>query len=438
MSGAGDIPAALAFGSLAGSDFCGGLKLKKPYPRLIRQRRAWTGFRMVLRHVEKTETSQKGIMMNAARATGIVRMAGTNLARSLGLPLVFLAAAAITSFPADALEWGTNGPSAIRANLGPAFKVMKERGLTQFRIGVNLTKDTEPTEAPMLKHAIAQAKTYGITLHPVFGFAFRWGDRTDAGNYPKGDRDALYRQGFNRTYDFVNQFKHDIKDWELENELNLVAHGSDGKRLFGSGGTAQEFEAPVMEDWAAVLRGASDAIDTINKESGLHLRKVLNTTSTMFGFLDFMAARGVGFDVISYHYYEVLGENPNRAWNGRNPRFNLFKKLATYHKPVVFNEINCGEIYKPDYGNKPGDHMTERCLKSLSDMLTALRDQKDVVVEGISIYELLDKPAKAAPENRFGLMYDLKTPKIALYLVSRFAGAALSPEETAELEKRGL
>jgi hypothetical protein len=377
-------------------------------------------------------------MMNAVTATGIVRMAGTNLARSLGLPLVFLAAATITSFPADALEWGTNGPSAIRANLGPAFKVMKERGLTQFRIGVNLTKDTEPTEAPMLKHAIAQAKTYGITLHPVFGFAFRWGDRTDAGNYPKGDRDALYRQGFNRTYDFVNQFKHDIKDWELENELNLVAHGSDGKRLFGSGGTAQEFEAPVMEDWAAVLRGASDAIDTINKESGLHLRKVLNTTSTMFGFLDFMAARGVRFDVISYHYYEVLGENPNRAWNGRNPRFNLFKKLATYHKPVVFNEINCGEIYKPDYGNKPGDHMTERCLKSLSDTLTALRDQKDVVVEGISIYELLDEPAKAAPENRFGLMYDLKTPKIALYLVSRFAGAALSPEETAELEKRGL
>ena len=377
-------------------------------------------------------------MMSVVMATAMERMAAAIFARRLALPLVSLVLAAIIPVPANALEWGTNGPSAIRANLGPAFKVMKARGLTQFRIGVNLTKDTEPTEAPMLRRAIADAKAHGITLHPVFGFAFRWGDRTDAGNYPKGDRDALYRQGFNRTYDFVNQFKHDIKDWELENELNLVAHGPDGKKLFGSGGTAAEFEMPVMEDWAAVLRGASDAIDRINKESGLHLRKVLNTTSTMFGYLDFMAARGVGFDVISYHYYEVLGENPNRAWNGRKPRFNLFKKLATYHKPVVFNEINCGEIYKQDYGNKPGDHMTERCLKSLNDTLTTLTEQKDIVIEGISIYELLDEPAKAPPENRFGLMYDLKTPKIAMYLVSRFAGAPLSPEEAAELEKRGL
>jgi len=54
--------------------------------------------------------------------------------------------------------------------------------------------------------------------------------------------------------DIVNQFKHDIKDWELENEINLIAQGPDGKRLFGSGGSAEEFEKPVMEDWAAVLR----------------------------------------------------------------------------------------------------------------------------------------------------------------------------------------
>jgi hypothetical protein len=377
-------------------------------------------------------------MMSVSGAARIVRMDGRIRAWSLGLPPILLVVAAIISSPANALEWGTNGPSAIRANLEPAFKVMKERGLTQFRIGVNLTKDTEPVEAPMLRHAIAQAKANGITLHPVFGFALRWGDRTDGGKYPKGDRDALYSQGFNRTYSFVNQFKNDINDWELENELNLVARGPDGKRLFGRGGTAEEFEMPIMEDWAAVLRGASDAIDRINKESGLHLRKVLNTTSTMFGFLDFMAARGVRFDLISYHYYEVLGQDPRRAWNGNNPKFNLFKKLATYHRHVIFNEVNCGEIYKPDYGNKVGDHMTERCLKTLHDTLTALTDQKDVVIDSISIYELLDEPAKAPPENRFGLMYDLKTPKIALYLVSRFAGTPLSAEEAAELEKRGL
>src|SRR5688572_12004456 len=143
----------------------------------------------------QNKASQKVIMMSVVRATGFKRTAAATIARKLSLSLLVLVAAAISSLPAHALEWGTNGPSAIRANLGPAFKVMKERGLTQFRIGVNLTKDTEPTEAPMLRRAIAQAKAHGITLHPVFGFAFRWGDRTDAGNYPKGDRDALYRQG---------------------------------------------------------------------------------------------------------------------------------------------------------------------------------------------------------------------------------------------------
>jgi hypothetical protein len=165
---------------------------------------------------------------------------------------------------------------------------------------------------------------------------------------------------------------------------------------------------------------------------------MLNTTSTMFGFLDFMASKGVEYELISYHYYEVLGQNPHKAWNGSNPRFDLFKKLASYHKHVVFNEVNCGEIYKPEYGNKPGDPMTERCLRNLNDTLTALRDQTDVAIDSIGIYELLDEPAKEPPENRFGLMYNLNTPKIALYLVSRFAGAPLSAEEAAELSKRGL
>ena len=107
--------------------------------------------------------------------------------------------------------------------------------------------------------------------------------------------------------------------------------------------------------------------------------------------------------MISYHYYEVLGQDPHKAWNGSNPRFDLFKKLASYHKHVVFNEVNCGEIYKPDYGNKAGNPLTERCLKNLANILTALRNQKDVLIESVSLYELLDEPAKKPPENRFGL-----------------------------------
>lgn len=353
--------------------------------------------------------------------------------------LLFVAAISMSSsLPAVALEWGVSSPSSMRKDPEPVFRVMKERGFTVFRIGVNLTKDTEQTEAPMLENVARLAKTYGIKLQAVFGFPFRWGDRTDGGRYPAGDRDALYQQGYNRTYDFVRQFKNEIDQWELENEINLVARDKDNKRLFGSGTTAAEFEMPIMEDWAAVLRGASDAIDRINQENGLHLKKILNTTSTMFGFLDFMESRGVRYDLISYHYYEVLGQSPHRAWNGWNPRFDLFKKLASYRRHVLFNEVNCGEIYKPDYGNAPGDAATERCLQNLNSMLTAIRDQKDVPIDTVSIYEIVDEPGKKPPENRFGLMYDLNRPKVALYLVSRFAGGKLAPEEAAELQKRGF
>ncbi|UWU75156.1 glycosyl hydrolase 53 family protein [Bradyrhizobium huanghuaihaiense] len=353
--------------------------------------------------------------------------------------LLFVAVtSASMSSSAEALEWGLNGPAAMRKDPEPFFRVMKERGFTVIRWGVNLTKDNEQTGGPAFAKTFQLAKAYGIRLQPVFGFPFRWGDRTDAGLYPAGDREALYQQGYNRTYAFVKQFKNEIDQWELENEINLVARDRNDKRLFGQGMTAAEFEMPAMEDWAAVLRGASDAIDRINQESGLHLKKILNTTSTMFGFLDFMESRGVHYDLISYHYYEVLGQDMRHAWNGWNPRFDLFKKLASYRRHVLFNEVNCGEIYKPDYGNAPGDAATERCLRNLNGMLTAIRDQKDVVVDAINIYQIVDEPAKKPPENRFGLMYDLDRPKVALYLVSRFAGGKLTPEEAAELQKRGF
>ncbi|WP_439373639.1 hypothetical protein [Bradyrhizobium sp. DASA03120] len=361
------------------------------------------------------------------------------LARFAVLPLLLaVAVVAASCSDAVALEWGVGGPPQKRRDLEPIFQLMKARGLTQYRTGLNLTQDAEPVEAPMFRKTVALAKKYSITLHPLINFPFRYGDRTDRGRYPKGDGEALYRQGYDRTYAFVRQFKDDVLDWELENEINLLALDSDGKKLFGRGMTAADFEMPVMEDWAQVLHGASDAIDRINRETGSRLRKVLNTTSTMLGFLDFMESRGVKYDVISYHYYEVAGQNPRRHWNGRNLPFDLFKKLASYRRPVTFNEVNCGEIYKPAYGNQPGDALTEQCLRSLRDTFQYLKNQKDVEIESIMVYELFDEPQKKPPENRFGLMYEIDRPKVALFLLTQFAGGRLSAEELAELRTRGL
>jgi hypothetical protein len=67
-----------------------------------------------------------------------------------------------------------------------------------------------------------------------------------------------------------------------------------------------------------------------------------------------------------------------------------------------------------------------------------LRSQTIANIESIHVYELLDEPTKAAPENRFGLMYNLTTPKIHLALASAFAGGYLTAQEQLAITSRGL
>jgi hypothetical protein len=56
----------------------------------------------------------------------------------------------------------------------------------------------------------------------------------------------------------------------------------------------------------------------------------------------------------------------------------------------------------------------------------------------VHFYELQDEPGKAAPENRFGLVYSLSSFKPELYLVTAYAGGTLSSTEQAQVTSRGL
>ena len=59
-------------------------------------------------------------------------------------------------------------------------------------------------------------------------------------------------------------------------------------------------------------------------------------------------------------------------------------------------------------------------------------------LESIHAYEITDRPSQAAPENRFGLMVDLDTPKLHLALYSAFAGGNVSATERQQLNLLGL
>ena len=150
-----------------------------------------------------------------------------------------------------------------------------------------------------------------------------------------------------------------------------------------------------------------------------------------------MQQQGVVFDVVGYHAYPrvtqlLLSEDP---WYGVG---GALTQLAKFNKPVRINEFNCGEIYAVDYQNLAGAPATTACLASIQKHLKSLMAQKVVQLESIHAYEITDRPLQAPPENRFGLMVDLDTPKLHLALFSAFAGGHVSPVEWKQLNALGL
>lgn len=301
------------------------------------------------------------------------------------------------------------------------FSLLQSKGLKRYRFDAFLTDDTVTSTPARMQTLIAAGIKYGIQLEPVLALPFAFGDRTDNGKYPAGDSAAIYSQGYNRAYAFISQYGVSIQDWELGNEINLLAKDSSGNSLFGKGWTATEFDLPVINDWASLLKGISDAVDQVNTEKGLKLRRVVGTTSTMFGFLDFMTSKGIKIDVISYHYYEHLGVDPTNYWGGVQPNFNLFTKLGSYSLPIYVNEINCAEIYDSTYVNVIGSDTMNTCNTNLDQMLKIFSGQTQANIEAIIGYELLDEPSNAVPENRFGFLFDMETPKPMLETLSKYA-----------------
>ena len=113
-------------------------------------------------------------------------------------------------------------------------------------------------------------------------------------------------------------------------------------------------------------------------------------------------------------------------------------QLAAFGKPVHINEFNCSETYEAAYDNRAGQPVTEACLQSIARHLREMEKQTAANIESVHVYELLDEPEKAVPENRFGIMYDLARPKPHLFLFSAFAGGSLSAQEREEVTRRRL
>lgn len=341
-------------------------------------------------------------------------------------------------------NWGANihpitNPTIYPPSNYPAmFAAMRARGINHVRVDVPLQPWTDATIVGSLTGLVTQAAAYGISVEPVLMLPFAAGDRTDNGKYPAGDHHALYLQGYNRVMAFIPYFRNNVRDWELGNEIFLL-NTVNGVPLYGKGSTLSEFNTPVMADWAYLLKGMSDAITDINAQYGTAMRRVLGTGNTMFGFIAYMKAMGVKVDVLGYHYYGYNGDDPTNILYLYSPGYmNIFQSMASFGVPVHVNEMNCAEIYQSGYAASSSNAYYLNCLYSLNSMLNSFSGQKLANIENIDAYEFLDESNRVVPENRFGLYYNLSTPRAQAYIFEMYAGGTLTSAEKLVLTSKGI
>ncbi|MEJ7929719.1 hypothetical protein WG922_07015 [Ramlibacter sp. AN1015] len=340
-----------------------------------------------------------------------------------------LAAAAATavalSAEASSFDLGVNAHYGLDSNEKIA-ELMIERNFKVLRMGLYWDQDQTA-----FRDLAARLKANGGRSQGVLQISYQWDHRCNQ-NLPWVENDA-----YNQTVAAVDKVKDVVHDFELLNEVQLRPEIQREVRWNSARTSAAPYEGkPCIATMVGVQRGMSRAIADLRVRSGLPLRVIVGVVGRDFGWLTFLRSKGVQWDVTGFHVYPLHQHRSllNDLWYGPG---GPLEQLASFGKPVHINEMNCGEIYRSDYENRAGGPATETCLKSLARHLKELRSQS-ALLESVHLYSLTDDPSKAAPENRFGLMYDLETPKPHLYLASAFAGGALSPHERLEITSRGL
>ncbi len=303
---------------------------------------------------------------------------------------------------------------------------MSQRKLSAARM--DYTRDTD---LPAFRDQVLRLRERGIAVEASLQISYQW--RHDC----SADLAAVEQDAQAQTLVLLDRIADVVHDFELLNEVSLRADTrAEVPPYKGSPATTYKGKA-CYATLAAVLRGMSRAIVERRTAGALPLRIILGAVANDFGFLEFMQQQGVVFDIVGYHAYPwatqaLLSED---SWYGPG---GALAQLARFNRPVRINEFNCGEIYAPGYENRADLPVTIACLTGIRKHLAGLLAQQTVELQSIHVYELTDRPTQPVPENRFGLMYDLDTPKLHLALYALFAGGQLSDAERLALQALGL
>jgi hypothetical protein len=321
--------------------------------------------------------------------------------------------------PAWALLIGVN----IHGDTSSAVAdVMKANNLRTARMDVTAASDSAAVRAQATR-----IKANGGKVEVSLQISYQW-DNSCNQNFA-----AVEQNSYNETAALVNIYKDVIADYELLNEISLRTETIAEVPWNTAGVSTSPYAGkPCYATMTSVLRGMSRAVHDIGSSSGLPLRVILGAVGRDFGFLSYMQQQGVAIDVVGFHVYPHLDDAslPSDPWYGTG---GPFVRLAAFHLPVHVNEFDCGEIYDAGYDNLPGSASTNACLQSYQKHLPTFFTQTVMNLESLALYELLDEPGKSGAEGRFGLMYDINTPKAQLAAVAAFAASATTPKAPRNL-----
>jgi Bacterial Ig domain len=329
--------------------------------------------------------------------------------------------------PTESLIFGVNIHTGSDATTNTQrASIMKQRNLKTARM------DLWAGDVTAFRDQVNKIRANGGKVEVSLQINYQWNNSCPQ-NFASVEQDA-----YNQTVNLVNQVKDIVHDFELLNEVQLRPDILPEVPFNSAMGSTTPYQGkPCVATMTSVLRGMSRAIHDVGASSGLPLKVILGLVGRDWGFLSYMRQQGVQWDITGYHIYprQEHASLLSDPWFGAG---GPLAQLAAFGKPVRINEFHCGEIYDGGYENQAGMPTTEKCLKGVTKHLKDLRNQKIANIESIHIYELLDEPSKPAPENHFGLMYNLSQPKVHTYLAAAFAGGTLTTAERNEITSRGL
>jgi uncharacterized phage protein (TIGR02218 family) len=283
----------------------------------------------------------------------------------------------------------------------------------------------------LVRDMVSRIKANGGTAQGVMQTSYQW----DSTIYT--DLAAVEAASYSEMTSLVNAVKDLITDFELLNETQLRPEINAAVPV-GSAGTSSGPYTGIAacESLAAILKGMARAVHDLATADGKPYRVIMGVVNRDFGWLTYLASRGVTWDVTGWHVYPSLA-SPSLLTDTYYGTGGPLTQLASFGKPITINEFNAGEIYDAGYENADGATLTEEGYQSVAQHMGEIR-QSSANIESVIAYELLDEPGAGVPENRFGLMFNTSSPKVALYLWTYFAGGTLSSTEMTALTSRGL